>query len=258
MPFAQNPNDGLRVYFEDDGGDGPPVVVLNGLGDPIAASRAWGVTRALAETHRLILIDHRGHGASDKPHDAAAYSMPLRVADLVAVLDELGIERAHWIGASWGARLLFGLAEHAPERALTLTMGGQSPFAFNPRSMGVEMVTRAFSGGRSMDDFVAALGGLGDVDEETRHWTMENDFDALAAAWACAMAEGAVVTDLSKLRVPCLIYAGTEDVDFFEDAKRAASEIPGARFVPLTSLNHLEAHANVSDILPFIRAVIDG
>jgi pimeloyl-ACP methyl ester carboxylesterase len=256
--LAQNPNDGCRVYFEDDGGDGPPVAILNGLGDPIAASRAWGVTQALAETHRLILIDHRGHGASDKPHDPVAYAMPLRVADLVAVLDELVIERAHWIGASWGARLLFGLAEHAPERALTLTLGGQSPFAFDPRSRGVEMVTRAFSEGRSMDDFVAAMGGLGDVDEETRRWTMENDFVALAAAWSAAMAEGDVVHDPAKIVMPCLIYAGTADVDFFEDAKRAAAQMPGATFVPLEGLSHLEAHANVDGILPHIRKLIDG
>jgi pimeloyl-ACP methyl ester carboxylesterase len=45
---------------------------------------------------RLIYVDHRGLGRSDRPHDAAAYAMPLRVGDAVAVLDELGIERAHF------------------------------------------------------------------------------------------------------------------------------------------------------------------
>lgn len=258
MPFATNPTDRCQVYFEDDGGDGEPVVILNGLGDPIAASRAWGVMQELGRAHRLVLIDNRGHGASDKPHDAAAYAMPLRVADLVAVLDELGIDRAHWIGASWGARLLFGLAEHAPGRALSLTMGGQSPYAFAPESPGVRMVTHAFTEGRSMDDFAAAMGGLGEVDAETKRWTMENDFEALSAAWSAALAEGDVVQDLSKIDVPCLIYAGTEDVDFFGDAKRAASEIHGAKFVALEGFNHLEAHVNVEDVLPHIKALLES
>jgi pimeloyl-ACP methyl ester carboxylesterase len=255
VPFAQNPNDGCRIYFEDDGGDGPPVVILNGLGDPIAASRAWGVTQAISATHRLILIDHRGHGDSDKPHDVGAYSTARRVADVVAVLDDLGIDRAHFIGASWGGRLLFGIAEYAPQRVLSLTIGGQMPYRFDPDSAGVRMVTAAFETGRSMDDFVAALGGLGTVDAEPRAWTMANDFEALAAAWQAAMMEDDIA-ELSKMDMPCLIYAGTNDVDFFEDARRAAAEISGAMFVPLEGLSHLEAHAHVDGILPHIRKLL--
>ena len=70
--------------------------------------------------------------------------------------------------------------------------------------------------------------------------------------------EGAAARDLSSWDVPCLIYAGTEDADFFAGAKRAASEIPNARFVALEGLNHLENHANVDQILPHIRHMIDG
>jgi pimeloyl-ACP methyl ester carboxylesterase len=258
MPFAPNPVDGCRIYFEDDGGDGTPLVVLNGLGDPIGASRSWGVVEALAGTHRLILIDHRGHGGSDKPHGVAAYATPIRVADVIAVLDELGVDRAHFIGASWGARLLFGVGEHAPARVLSLTMGGQAPYAMNPESTGVRMVTNAFAEGRSMSDFVETLGGFGEVDEQTRRWTLENDFKALAAAWNSAMAEGDIAPGISRWTFPCLIYAGTEDSDFFEDARRAALQIPGATFVPLEGLSHLEAHVNVDDILPHIRELVDG
>jgi pimeloyl-ACP methyl ester carboxylesterase len=258
MLFVRNPVDGCKVYFEDDGGDGSPVVILNGLGDPIAASRRWGVSQALAVSHRLIYVDHRGHGGSDKPHQVTSYAMPLRVADVVAVLDEMGIEHAHFIGASWGARLLFGLGDRAPERVLSLTMGGQSPYAMNPDSRGVRMVTQAFARGRRKRDFVEALGGFGDIDEETRRWTLDNDFKALAAAWNAAMAEGDVAPGLAGWRIPCLIYAGTRDRDFYEPARRAASEIPGATFVALEGLSHLEAHENVDDVLPHIKALIDG
>ncbi len=118
MPFATNARDASSVYFEDDGGDGAPVVILGGLLDPIELVRGAPIARALGELSdefRLIYVDHRGHGRSDKPHEAEAYAMRLRVADVGAVLDALGIERAHFVGISWGGRLCFGIGEHAPE-----------------------------------------------------------------------------------------------------------------------------------------------
>lgn len=257
MPFARNGLDGRRVYFEDDGGGGPPVVFLNGLGDPIASSRAWGVSEALSQTCRCLFVDHRGHGRSDKPHDAAAYTTRLRVADVIAVLDKLGIDRAHIIGASWGARLAFGIGEQAPERVLSLVLGGQIPYAMNLESPGVAAVTRAFEGSNTMEGFLEALGGLGDVDETVRASVLDNDALALSAAWQAAMTEGDVVTDLARWKVPCLIYAGTGDVDFYADARRAAGKIPVAQFVALEGLNHLDAHSNVDQILPHIRQILE-
>ena len=121
MPFARNAVDGSRVYFEDDGGDGAAVVLQGGLVDSIASVRGSQVARGLArEEFRLVFVDHRGLGRSDKPHEVEAYAMRLRVADTIAVLDELGLERAHYVGNSWGGRLGFGIGEHAAEpRALT-------------------------------------------------------------------------------------------------------------------------------------------
>jgi len=97
------------VYFEDEGGDGAPVVVHGGFLDSVADLRSSAIAGRLpAGESRLVYVDHRGLGRSDKPHDIEAYAMPLRVADAVAVLDGLGLERAHFIGMSWGGRLGFG------------------------------------------------------------------------------------------------------------------------------------------------------
>jgi pimeloyl-ACP methyl ester carboxylesterase len=109
-----------------------------------------------------------------------------------------------------------------------------------------------------MNDFIEALGGAGDMDEDVRRWTLANDFAALAAAWKQAMAEGDLSGNLAKWSVPCLIYAGTEDAAFFADAQRAASVIPGARFLALQGLDHLAPHANVEEVLPHIEALIDA
>jgi hypothetical protein len=76
--------------------------------------RGSNIAQALQELpdeFRLIYVDHRGLGRSDKPRDAEAYAMSLRVGDAVAVSDELGMERAHCIGNSWGGRLGVGAGD---------------------------------------------------------------------------------------------------------------------------------------------------
>jgi pimeloyl-ACP methyl ester carboxylesterase len=131
LPYARNALDGRRVYFEEDGGDGAPVVVHGGLLDSVVDLRSGAIAGRLpAGEFRLVYVDHRGLGRSDKPHDVQAYAMPLRVADAVAVLDGLGFERAHFIGMSWGGRLGFGICEHAPDRVISLVVGGQQPYAW--------------------------------------------------------------------------------------------------------------------------------
>jgi pimeloyl-ACP methyl ester carboxylesterase len=109
MPYATNPVDGVRGYFEDSGGVGPPVLFYTGFADPLEVAKSSGLARALSGEFRLIFADHRGQGRSDKPREASAYALATRVANAVAVLEALGIERSHFLGSSWGARLGFAL-----------------------------------------------------------------------------------------------------------------------------------------------------
>ncbi len=259
MPFATNAIDGLRVYYEDDGGAGPPVVFLSGLSGPVSLFRSWGISMALGGDSRRIYIDHRGHGRSDKPHAPEAYATPLRVADVVAALDAIGVEQAHFIGASWGARLAFGVGDHASERVLSLTMGGQTPYAMNPDGPLVRAVTKSMEAAPAerMGAWVSVLVAFG-MDETAARELEDNDAQAISAAWRGALTEGAAARNLSAWNVPCLVYAGSEDADFFAGAKRAAGEIPGAHFVALEGLNHVQAHANVDEVLPHIRSMING
>jgi hypothetical protein len=94
VPYAKNALDASGIYFEDDGGTGTPVVLHGGFLDSVATVRDLDLAQALRDEFRLIYVDHRGVGRSNKPHEPDAYAMPLRVADAVAVLDELGIESA--------------------------------------------------------------------------------------------------------------------------------------------------------------------
>ena len=253
MPYATNPVDGVRTYFEDAGGAAPPVLFYTGFADPLEVANAACLSRALSGEFRLIFADHRGQGGSDKPHEASAYALPTRVADAVAVLDALGIERVHFLGSSWGARLGFALGEHAPERLRSLVLCGNQPYAWNLESPTAQAVAAAIAASRDdgmkgfVESFESALSYR--FPEPQRTWTLEsNDPAALAAAWRSAQVEGPISQDLTRWRMPCLICAGTAD-EMHNDAKRAAEEIPGARFVSLAGHSHISAFYEADDLL---------
>jgi pimeloyl-ACP methyl ester carboxylesterase len=72
MPYATNPIDHVRTFFEDAGGSGPPVLVYPGFTDPIEYARTSPLAQALQDEFRLVFADHRGQGRSDKPHDVGS------------------------------------------------------------------------------------------------------------------------------------------------------------------------------------------
>jgi pimeloyl-ACP methyl ester carboxylesterase len=253
MPYARNAVDGSRVYFEDDGGDGVAVAFHGGFGEPVDLVRGSPIAQAVpADEFRHIYVDHRGHGRSDKPHDPEAYAMPLRVADAVAALDELGIERAHFIGMSWGGRLGFGIGEHAPERVHSLVIGGQQPYGW-PDSPLTRVVTEGLAASQTEgpEAFTQALEGFWGIrfPEPRRTRGLDNDPAALQAAWSASLAEGAVSDDLRTWRVRCLIFIGAGDADFLDQARRAASEIPEAELISLEELDHYGAHTNPENLV---------
>lgn len=257
MPFAKNPHDGSATYFEDDGGSGTPVVVHGGLLDSVGTVRDLDLVQALRDEFRVIYVDHRGLGRSDKPREPDAYAMPLRVGDAVAVLDELGIDRAHFIGLSWGGRLGFGIGEHAPRRVLSLVIGGQQPYGW-PDSPLTRLVTDGLIAAQTqgMEALIHAMETFWEIrfPEKLRARYLDNDPAALEAAWTRVLGEGAVAQGLRTWRVRCLIFMGAADTDFVEQARRASTEIPKAEFISLVGLDHIAAHMRQGD--PVIEAVL--
>lgn len=257
MSTARNASDGTQISFEDDAGGGAPVVVLGGFLDPIELVRRAPIARALeslTDEFRLIFVDHRGHGRSDKPHDADAYAMPLRVADVVAVLDEQKIQRAHLLGISWGGRLCFGVGRHAPERVRSLIAIGQHPYEIDRDGPLARVVGDALAASkqRGIEALVEAFEAIaGRYPDDVRATYLACDAEAMRAAWEAATAEGAVADDLGTWSLRCLICVAEDDADFFEDARRAASEIPNAEFVTIPGTDHLGVDtARVDPVLP--------
>ena len=112
-------------------GSGRPVVLIHGWPD---TKRLWTKqVPALVEAgFQVISYDQRGYGASDKPENLDAYSIPFLAIDVTAILDHLDIERAHLVGHDWGAAVAWATASFAPERVdhlVPLSVGHPSAFA---------------------------------------------------------------------------------------------------------------------------------
>lgn len=86
-----------------------------------------GYADSLRKNFKLILMDMRGHGDSDKPHESEAYKLELLVADVFSVMHDLNVRKAHFLGYSLGGRMGFGLAKYSPERFHSFVIGGANP-----------------------------------------------------------------------------------------------------------------------------------
>ncbi|WP_345152111.1 alpha/beta fold hydrolase [Arthrobacter ginkgonis] len=240
MPSVTNPLDGTPIAYDDAGGDGPAVVLLHGSALSRAIWRGLGYTPALAG-FRAVRIDLRGHGRSGKPHTSDAYRMPLVAADVVAVMDALGIGAAHVVGYSFGSRVGFTLAATVPERVRTLaTLGGtyQSQSGQIAKLFFDGYAQALHDGG--MPGFVAGLEAAGwAVDPGTRAAFLANDPLALAAYFERTEVEpGLGEFVLPQLRLPALLLAGTRDGQRLRESRHAAELMPNARFVELPGRTH--------------------
>jgi len=116
-------SNGVRICYVDQG-SGPPVVLIHGFSGSLESG--WvetGVLPNLATDYRVIALDCRGFGQSDKPHDPKSYGIEMS-QDVVRLLDHLGIPRAHIVGHSMGAGITAQLLTTNPDRFLTATLSG--------------------------------------------------------------------------------------------------------------------------------------
>ena len=237
MTFVDN--NGIRINYEVEGDPGNPALVMqHGTSADLNSWRDRGFTARLGDKYRLVLIDGRGAGLSDKPRDVEAYSGPHRASDVIAVLDDLGIERAHFFGYSMGGLIGAAVLRYHSERLLGIVLGGYNPYF--PRSVATPPATQA-----EFDQEVKARPGLS---EGQRTRLLRNDVVALHASissWAgCESPE-----EVLQNPVPKLFYCGTKDPSF-DGAKRAGSEANDARFFPVEGADHGDAGLAVEIAAP--------
>jgi pimeloyl-ACP methyl ester carboxylesterase len=227
-------------------GEGTPIVLLHGL----TATRRYVVmgSRALERSgHLVISYDARGHGRSSPAPMPGDYGYELLAADLAAVLDTLGLERAVLAGASMGAHTALRLALSAPERMAGLVLITPS---FDPDDARGEAelarwdaLARGLREG-GVEGFVAAyeLSGVPERWRETVARVLHQRLGAHEHPLAVADALEAVprsapfarLHELSAIAVPTLVVASRDEADPGHPlavAERYAAAIPGARLI---------------------------
>ncbi len=218
MPFASNQN--VRIHYQVVG-TGPALVLHHGTFGSGADWVEFGYVDSLKEDHQLILLDARGHGKSDKPHDPAAYDIAHRSSDVLAVLDDLGIRSADYFGYSLGGWTGFLLARYAPQRFNSFIFSAAHSFAEDMQPFRNIMP-------RSIDALAALIDQVfgSRLTPALRTRLLANDLDALRALTQDRVSNADV---LQSMTMPCLLFVGEFDPRLTM-VNKCASQLNNAKF----------------------------
>src|SRR5476651_1415464 len=219
-------NNEVGIAFLDEG-EGEPIVLVHGFASTKEVNwvnPGWVATLTGAG-RRAIALDNRGHGASSKLYDPAAYHSAMMAQDVRALLDHLSIERADVMGYSMGARITAYLALNSPARVRSAILGG----------LGIHLVE-----GVGLPDSIADALEAPSLDDVTdpigrsfRAFAEQTKSDLKALA-ACIRGSRQTLTsdEVAKITAPVLVVVGSKD-PIAGSAEALASLIPGARAFPI-------------------------
>jgi pimeloyl-ACP methyl ester carboxylesterase len=235
MPSLVRP-DGCRIHYELFGDPGSPALtLLEGIGADIAGWRRSIST--LAGELRVVAIDHRGNGRSDEP--AGPCTMTTFVEDALAVLDELGVERAHAYGQSFGGMVAQEMALTRPDRVRTLVLAGTHPGPAHAIPVADRTVPKG-EPWRALyaPDFPESHPDV--VAEDRRAAAAQPDHPRGQRRQWEAMQTWDAPDRLPLIPVPTLVLHGTEDrVIAPGNAELLARRIPGAELRLLEGAGHV-------------------
>jgi pimeloyl-ACP methyl ester carboxylesterase len=248
MPRLHNGD--VEIAYLDEG-DGEPIVLVHGFASTAAVN--WvhpGWVQSLKHAgRRVIALDNRGHGASSKLYNAAAYHTRLMAEDVRALIEHLGIERADVMGYSMGARITAFLAVMHPLRVRSAVLGGLGIRLVD--QVGLPMTIADALEAPSRDDIVDPTGRMfRTFAEQTR-----SDLRALAA---CIRGSRQTLSrvELLKLRAPTLVAVGTRD-PIAGSAHELAALLPDGRALDIPGRDHmLSVGDNVfkAGVIEFLQA----
>lgn len=261
MAFVQNQS--LSIFFEDIG-TGPPVVLGHSF---LCSGRMWrGQVPALADRFRVLNLDLRGHGRSSEV--TRAFSLYDTVSDVVAVLDELGIEKAVWCGLSVGGMVALRAALTCPQRVERLILldtdaGAETPLR-KMRYYGMGLGARLLGVGPFLSPIARLMFGATTRRENptlVSEWKREFSgvhLPSILRVLDALMQRDSLLTRLPQIGVPALVLVGAEDRSLPPSlARRIHDLMPDSRLVEIPGAGHLSAleqPASVNEaILDFLK-----
>lgn len=259
MPFLTHGD--VRLHYAVDGPDDAPALLMsNSLGTDF---HLWAPQMAmLADRFRVVRYDTRGHGGSSVPD--GPYTIDQLGHDALAVLDHLGIERAHFVGLSMGGLTGIWLASHAPQRMLRVVLANTgakigTAETWNPRidalrASGAKTLPPAMADAVLERWFTPRYRAMRAPAIDPVHRMLLDTSGPGYAANCAAIRDADLRSGLPMIRVPVLVVAGTHDPSTPPQLGRDIAEaIPGARYVEFDAA-HL---SNVEQAGAFNAAVLD-
>lgn len=226
--------DGVTLAFQVHNPDAPgvPLLLTHGFG---ATAGMWDPNiGALSVDRPVIVWDLRGHGSSDAPDDMSRYSEQISVADMAAILDAAGVDRAVLGGMSLGGYLSLAFHLAHPQRVAALVLvdtgpGYRNDDARDKWNAWVERRAQQLERGEPATDFSAEVGqAVHDHPEGLPR----------AARGIMAQKDARVITSLDSISVPTLVVVGAQDTDFLAPADYMHRKIPNSRKVVIDDAGH--------------------
>lgn len=249
------------AHYVDHGGTGPAVVLLHSF--LMDASMFAPQVAEFGADYRLIAVDQRGHGETPV---TGPFDYWDSARDVLGVLDELGIERAAFVGVSQGGFVAMRVALLAPERVSALAIMGTSAAAEDPAiATSYRQLAANWLEMGPIDpivDLVAAIClGQTDASEWKAKWRLRPT-DSVEPVMNALVGRDDIVARLGEIDAPAIVLHGSADLAYpLERARELAEGLPkaeapiivegGAHFLSLTNPDEVNAH-----LAPFLRANI--
>jgi pimeloyl-ACP methyl ester carboxylesterase len=259
---------GVKIHYKT-AGNGEPVVLIHGFA---ASAEMWDnnpqtktkVFSELAKRYRVIALDCRGHGKSDKPHDPKLYGQEM-VEDIVRLLDHLRIEKAHIVGYSMGAAIAGHLLVTHPERLRSVTLGGGVPsFERSKESLALEELgAKSLEEGKGIAPVIIAGTPPGApkpspelAEAISRMIIGSQDQKALGASVRGGIDLQVTEDQLKANRIPVLAVYGSRDQDTMQNRLKRVATLLKARVDVIEEGDHVGTYgmpAFLNTIETFIR-----
>jgi len=223
-------SDGVRLHFELHGrDDGRPIVLVHGFASHYRLN--WVGTRwqetLTGAGFRIIGLDCRGHGQSDKPHGKSAYTARVMADDVRNLLDHLGVERTEYLGFSMGARIGLQFVLDHPERVSKAVLAGLGAKGAIDQA---PAIARAFRGGTPENEIAASF-------YQFASGHKGNDLEALASCIE-GLERDLDPARLARITTPILVVVGDRD-ELVSGSQDLVEQIPTARLVTVAGRDHL-------------------
>lgn len=248
--------DGIEIAYLDQGATtatrSTPVLLIHGFASNHEVnwvSTGW-VETLLKSGYRVVAVDNRGHGRSQKLYRTEDYGAPIMAEDARRLLDHLGIRKAHVVGYSMGARISAFLVLRHPDRVASVTFAG----------LGINMVRGMGERGDGIAEALEApsLEDVGDPEGRMFRAFAEQTKSDLAALAACMRSARVPITveAVRSIERPVLVVVGTDD-RVAGSAAELAALIPGAIAIAPEGRDHMKtvgAREFKTAVLAFMEA----